>query len=158
MTHLPVGGMLPLERYRQTMEDSPLVTVDVLFLDREKKRILLGKRRNAPYAGEFYSFGSRMFKNEEFIDAAKRIAKEELGLNLRNEEFTYIGALNEINETSIFEGVNYHAVDIYFYCTIDTLNAVLDEQHSETKWFDLDEPSLHPNVVTRIRGLQNVLS
>jgi ADP-ribose pyrophosphatase YjhB (NUDIX family) len=157
MSKLPVGGRLPLERYRQGMEDSPIVTVDVLFLDKDKKKILLGKRENAPYAGEFYSFGSRMLKNEEFVDAAIRVAKEELGVPLRPSDLTLVGTINEINETSIFDGINYHAVDIYFYCVIDRASIVLDQQHSETKWFDLDDESIHPNVRTRIEGLKKII-
>lgn len=155
-TH-PIGGKLPTDRYRQGMEDSPIVTVDVLFLDADKKRILLGLRENAPYKGEYYSFGSRMYKNEDFIQAAIRIAKEEIGVSLTSPDLTYVGAINEINDTSIFEGVNYHAVDIYFYCVIDSESIVLDQQHSDTKWFDLNDESIHPNVRTRIEGLKKVL-
>lgn len=157
MSHLPVGGRLPLERYRQTMEDSPIVTVDILFLDIDKKQLLLGLRENEPYKGEFYSFGSRMYKNEDFMQAAIRIAKEEIGVSLHPSALTYVGAINEINEISIFEGVNYHAVDIYYYCVIDSTSIMLDQQHSETKWFDLDDDSIHPNVRTRIEGLKKIL-
>ncbi len=157
MSKLPVGGKLPTDRYRQAMEDSPIVTVDVLFLDSEKKHILLGLRENEPYKGEYYSFGSRMYKNEDFMQAAIRITKEEIGVSLYPSALTYVGAINEINEISIFEGVNYHAVDIYFYCVIDSTSIVLDDQHSKTKWFDLDDESIHPNVKTRIEGLKKIL-
>lgn len=157
MSALPVGGRLPAERYRQAMEDCPIVTVDILFLDAEKQHILLGLRENEPYKGEYYSFGSRMYKNENFMQAAVRIAKEEIGVALEPSALTYVGAINEINDRSIFEGINYHAVDIYFYCVIDNASIVLDRQHSETKWFDLEDESIHPNVRTRIEGLKKIL-
>ncbi len=157
MSALPIGGRLPLERYRQTMDESPIVTVDVLFLNPEKTKLLLGKRINEPYKDWFYSFGGRLYKNEEFMQAAIRIAKEEIGVSLYPSALTFIGVLNEVGDSSIFEGVNYHAVDVYYYCTIEEKDIVLDGQHSETAWFSLDDETLHPNVINRIVGLKKIL-
>ena len=153
---LAVGGKVPLERYRQLMEDAPVVTVDVLLLDEAKRKILLGRRVNEPYAGEFFSFGSRMYKNEDFETAAIRIVNEEVGLNILKDDLQFIGVLNEINEVSIFEGVNYHAVDIYFYCVIGKDTIALDAQHSEAQWFDVDDDSIHPRVQNRIKSMRKV--
>ena len=143
---------MPIERYRAAMEEFPIVTVDVVFLSPDKKKILLGKRINEPYAGEFYSFGGRLYKNEDFVDAAIRIAKQELDISLTPQTLTFAGALNEINDSSIFEGLNYHAVDVYFVCTIENKETALDAQHSEVQWFPVDAPDLHPNVKARIHG------
>ena len=143
---------MPLERYRAAMEEFPIVTVDVVFLSPDKKKILLGKRINEPYAGMFYSFGGRFFKNEDFLEAACRIAKQEVGISLSPEALTFAGVLNEINDSSIFEGVNYHAVDVYFVCTIGDESMKLDSQHSEIQWFPVDDSGLHPNVKARIEG------
>ena len=134
------------------MEDLPIVTIDVLFLSQDKTKILLGKRVNEPYAGAFYSFGGRLYKNEGFLEAACRIAKEEIGITVTPSELTFGGVLNEFNGSSIFEGVNYHTVDIYFVCTLGDANIILDSQHSETRWFSLNDANLHPNVQARIIG------
>lgn len=147
-----VGGILSIERYRAAMEELPIVTIDVVFLNPEKTKILLGKRTNEPYAGQFYSFGGRFYKNESFLEAAGRIAKQELGLLIPPERLLFAGVLNEINDSSIFEGVNYHAVDVYFVCIIEDEAVQLDSQHSEVQWFPVDEPNLHPNVRARISG------
>ena len=152
MTQFPVGGMMPRERYRAAMEDMPIVTVDVLFFNPDKTKILLGKRTNQPYAGQFYSFGGRLFKNEDLLDAAFRIAKQEVGISLLPQALTFAGVLNEINDSSIFEGVNYHTVDVYFACTINDEAVQPDSQHSEIQWFPIDDVSLHPNVKARIEG------
>lgn len=157
MSELPVGGRVSFERYRAAMEELPIVTVDVIFLSRDKTKILLGKRTNQPYAGQFYSFGGRLHKNEELLDAACRIAKQEVGISLSPQALTLAGVLNEINDSSIFEGVNYHTVDIYFMCTIEDENIGLDSQHSEIRWFDLDDASLHSNVRARIEGVLRTL-
>lgn len=152
MSERRIGGTLPLERYRAAMEELPIVTVDVIFLNPDKTKILLGKRTNEPYAGEFYSFGGRFFKNENFLEAAERIAKQELGLSIPAERFLFAGVLNEINDSSIFDGVNYHAVDVYFVCTIENASMKLDGQHSEVAWFSVDDARIHPNVKARITG------
>lgn len=147
-----VGGKLPLERYRTAMEELPLVTIDVIFLNPERTKILLGKRTNEPYAGIFYSFGGRLYKNEDFLDAARRIAKEEVGIELSPSGLTFAGVLNEINAASIFERVNYHAVDVYFVYVIDGKSVKPDGQHSALAWFPVDDAHLHPNVRARIEG------
>jgi colanic acid biosynthesis protein WcaH len=158
MSEFPVGGRIPLERYRTAMEDMPIVTIDVLFLNPEKTKILLGRRINEPYAGKFYSFGGRLFKNEALLDAARRIAKEEVGIALAPDDLTFHGIVNEINPSSIFEGVNYHTVDVYFVCTITDEAVTPDSQHSEMQWFSVDDPDLHPNVKARIKGgLQSLI-
>ena len=143
---------MPLERYRAAMEEFPIVTVDVVFLSADKKKILLGKRLNEPYAGMFYSFGGRFYKNESFLEAAERIPKQELGLSVPPERLLFAGVLNEINDSSIFEGVNYHAVDVYFVCILEDEAVTLDSQHSEVQWLPIDAPDLHPNVRARITG------
>lgn len=152
MSELPVGGKVSFERYRAAMEELPLVTVDVMFLSLDRTKILLGKRTNEPYAAQFYSFGGRLYKNEGFLEAACRIAKEELSLSISPSSLLFAGVLNEINESSIFEGVNYHAVDVYFVYTLTDEDVALDSQHSEKRWFAVDDSNLHPNVKARING------
>jgi colanic acid biosynthesis protein WcaH len=152
-----VDKNLSLERYRALMEDAPICTVDVIFLNPDKTKILLGKRVNEPFAGVFYSFGGRLYKNEEFLHAACRIAKQEVGISIAPAELTFGGVLNEINDSSIFEGVNYHDVDIYFVCAIEEQPVVLDAQHSEAQWFDVNDPTLDPTVRARIQGALRAL-
>lgn len=158
MGRQPIVGKLPLERYRAAMEEFPIVTVDVVFLNADKTKILLGKRVNEPFAGVFYSFGGRLHKNEDLQDATSRIAREEVGISLSPADSIFAGVLNEINDTSIFPGVNYQAITLYFGCTITEDAFSLDSQHSDVQWFPIDDPSLHPNVKARIGGVLKVLT
>ncbi|MBL8158392.1 NUDIX domain-containing protein [bacterium] len=157
MSEFPIVGRVPLEEYRRLMENFPVVTVDVLFFNPDRTKILLGKRTNEPYAGKFYSFGGRLYKNEDLVQAACRIAKEELGLDRTASDLVFSGIINEINPASIFDGVNYHTVDVYFACTLADEKADADSQHSEMQWFSIDDPSLHPNVKARIEGALRAL-
>ena len=152
-----IGGELPLEHYRLAMEEFPLVTVDILFFNPEKTKTLLGKRAYEPCKGVFFTFGGRLHKNEEFVDAALRIARDETDISLSPADIKFAGVLNEIHDTSKFDGINYHAVDVYFACSIEERTPVLDDQHSEAAWFDVDDPTLHPNVRTRITGALHAL-
>ncbi len=151
------GEELSPDDYRSAMEKLPLVTVDIIFFNPEKTKTLLGRRINEPYAGMFYSFGGRLYKNEEFVDAACRIAKKETGISLSPSELTFAGILNEISDNSRFDGINYHAVDVYFGCIVSERDVSLDDQHSEAKWFDVNDPTLHPNIKRRIDGALRAL-
>ncbi len=157
MNERRIVGKLPLELYRTAMENLPIMTVDVIFLNHDKTKILLGRRTNEPYAGQFYSFGGRLYKNENFLDAACRIGKQELDLSIPPDALLYAGVLNEINDSSIFEGVNYHAVDVYFVHMLSDEVVVLDSQHSEKRWFSVDDDDIHPNVRARIEGALKAL-
>lgn len=154
---LIIGGEVPLERYRSVMEEFPLATVDVVLLNPDRTKTLLGKRTRDPYVGQFCTFGGRLYKNEEFKDAAIRIAKEETGIALSPAELTFAGVINEINDNSVFPGVGYHAVDIYFVCVIKEQAVVLEEQHSEAQWLSVEDQTFHPNVRTRIEGALRAL-
>lgn len=157
MTDLPIGGRLPLDRYRQMMDDSPIVTVDVMILSPDCTKLLLGKRSNEPYKDVYFSFGSRLYKNEKFVDAARRIAKEELGLDVPLSKLVFAGVTADFGDTSIFEGITYHSVDIYFAHRMQAGQVMLDNQHSDMKWFSLDDQTLHPYVLNRIEGVRKVL-
>ena len=148
---------LPLERYRSLMEDGPIATVDVLFFNSERTKTLLGKRTNEPYAGEWYSFGGRLLKNEEFADAALRIAQQEVGVSLSKEDLRQAGIINEVNPNSIFEGINYHAVNVYFACILDDRAYTLDTQHNEARWIDVNETALRGFVREKIAGALRAL-
>ena len=153
-----LGREVPLERYRALMENFPICTVDVVLCNPDKTRALLGKRVNEPYAGLFYSFGGRLYKNEEFVDAALRIVQKETGLSLVPSQLRLAGVLNDRGDTSIFPDISYHAVNIYFGCRIEEGHEItLDEQHSEARWFEINDGTIHPYIQTRIKGVLRAL-
>src|SRR3989344_4799141 len=91
---------LTIEEYRDLMAGSPICTIDLIFLDENKKNILLGKRNNKPYKGIFYTFGGRLSKNEDFLEAAKRIGKGETGLELDQNKLRFTKASAKCVENS----------------------------------------------------------
>ena len=63
----------------------PFVTVDLIIKDGNS--ILLTKRSIAPYKNCWHFPGGVVFKTEKLRSAAKRIAKEELNLDIKIEKF-----------------------------------------------------------------------
>lgn len=145
---------VPQETYKVLMEFSPICTVDVIFFNPEGTRVLLGKRANAPYQGLFYTFGGRLRKNETFEEAAVRIAKKEMGVTVAPIDVTFGGLDNEISDSSVVLGTNYHAVALYFGGIIpENTPVTLDAQHSEYQWVDINDATIiHPSIKTRIRN------
>lgn len=149
---------VPQAIYQMLMETSPICTIDILFFNPEKTHTLLGRRTNEPYKNTFYAFGGRLRKNETFEEAAIRIAEKETGIKIAPEDIRFAGILNEINGNSLFDGTNYHAVDLYFACVVPLdVRVDLDSQHGEYQWFNVSDEDLYPNIKTRIKNSLKVL-
>ena len=94
-------GFLPNEIFEIVLENSPLVSVDII-LENEKNQFLLGRRRNHPAKGFWFVPGGRIRKGELIIDALKRVALEEVGLIIKDHNSNFLGAFDHIYENSIF--------------------------------------------------------
>jgi colanic acid biosynthesis protein WcaH len=70
--------MLPIEKFLQTVDATPLVAID-LIVPNENGGYLLGHRVNKPAQGFWFVPGGRIRKNERLDDAFRRIACDELG-------------------------------------------------------------------------------
>ncbi len=135
--------MLPLDTFKIVVDSTPLISVDLIV--KKDDKILLGKRVNKPAKGYYFSVGGSIFKNETILEAQKRVAKEELNLTL-DKELKFIGVFEHFYEDSIFEEVSTHYVNLAFELEVDTLDNLPKDQHSEYKWFTLDE-LLQDNLV-----------
>lgn len=74
--------MLEKETFKTVVKNTPLVSIDLCIVCDGK--ILLGKRKNDPLKGFFYTPGGRVLKNEAHVDCLKRVAMSELGLIIRD--------------------------------------------------------------------------
>ncbi len=148
-----VRGLLPSRLYGQILKSVPICTVDVLFFNKNLTKTLLFKRTNLPYRGQYYSAGGRLFKNEDLRAGALRQAKRELGLKLNPKKLIYGGVINEINPSSVYKNINYHAVNICWGYILVKENIVLDDQHSAVKWFKMSDKRIHHYVRDKIKLL-----
>ena len=128
--------MLGDQIFKTVVDSTPLVSIDILL--KKDNKILLGKRINKPAQGYFFSTGGRVNKNENVGNAMSRIAKNELNIEL---EYTprFIGVFEHFYDDSIYENVSTHYVNLAYEYEVKEIPDLPTEQHSEYKWFTIDE-------------------
>lgn len=135
--HLPDG------EYRAFLESMPQVCVEVVL--ETDAGVLLAKRENEPRV--WFWPGSRLYKGEELDDAARRVAREELGIEVTLEERLGVHAhFWKAEETD--EGVSRHTVNVVYRASPrrEDYEIALDEQHSEYRFLAESDPGLHEYV------------
>ena len=122
------------EIFKCVVENAPLISID--FIVKDNGKILLGKRVNEPAKGYWFTIGGRIFKNETIENAQKRILKEELNYE---KEFNpkFIGIYEHFYDTG-FHDIPTHYVNLAYEIEIK-LYELPKEQHSEYRWFELEE-------------------
>ncbi|MFH1867214.1 MAG: NUDIX domain-containing protein [Patescibacteria group bacterium] len=151
MPKYKTGTFISVKIYREIIKHLVICTVDVLFFNKTKDETLLFKRTNLPYRGAYFSAGGRLLKNEEFKQAAVRQMKQELGLKLDPKKLIWGGVVNEINPSSIFQGINSHTVNIFWGYILRYSHVKFDGQHSVARWFKVNDQRLHPLVKKKLR-------
>lgn len=151
--------MIEENLYRKFIEVLPIVTVDIVIFDEHLAQTVLFRRKNRPLKGLYYSIGGRVYKNENILNSAIRICKQEAGLLLNKGDLIFGGVTEEIFHDSTFEGINAHNVNIFYGHLAQKKELVVkcDDQHSGHKWFDVDDQNLHPYLAQKIFTLLNHL-
>lgn len=148
-----IQPLLPIEKYREILDITPVCTVDVLFFNSDKTKTLLFKRENEPMKGTYFSIGGRLLKNESFADCAVRQTLKEIGVAIKKDGLIFGGVQEELHPNSVFEGVSYHAVDIFYGYVFDNTDITLDSQHSDYQWFPVSDETIHPLIRSKIKTL-----
>lgn len=139
-----MSKLIPSEQFKTVVEYIPLVSIDLVAM--YKGKVLLGKRVNKPAFGYYFTTGGIVRKNETFKDAQKRIAKNELGIEL-NKELKFIGVFEHFYDDSIFDSISTHYVNHGYLLALDKeLDNIPKDQHSSYKWFTMQE-LLHSDEV-----------
>lgn len=130
--------MLEISKFKAVVENTPLVSVDLCLIF--EGQILLGKRKNDPLSGEWFTPGGRIYKNETWQSALLRISKVELGLcDILVEDFLLMGIWDHFYGDSVFsQDISTHYVSLPHYAYFRSKPIVIsDDQHDNFKWFDL---------------------
>ena len=132
----------PKEDYLRVIKHTQLVALDLIIVN-EKNQVLLGYRNNNPAKNMWFTFGSRVYKNETFEEACERISSTELGLDIKLKDCVkngvYFHHYPDNFENEEF-GTNY--IVFAYVCNvndIETNNIKGDNQHDIFKWFDIDD-------------------
>ena len=114
---------------------------------------MLGNRTNELIKGEWVTPGGQIYKNETWQNALLRIAEVELGLSgMAVEDFSLMGMWDHFYTNSTFdENTSTHYVNLpHFACFENIPLIVLDDQHVEFDWFDLQlvstDEKFHPYI------------
>ena len=128
--------MLDDQTFEVVISSTPLISIDLLV--KKDNKILLGKRINKPAQGYLFSIGGRVYKNETINSAMMRIAKTELNIELKLIP-KFIGVFEHFYDDSIYHGLSTHYVNLAYEIKIEEMPILPTEQHSEYKWFTIDE-------------------
>ena len=133
---------VPEETFGACLDALPQVCVEVL-LERDG-RLLVARRTNEPARGEWFWPGGRLYKGEKLDDAARRIGREELGLDVDVVE--RVGVYSHFWDTSSVAGADSrHTVNVAYRVRQRDPDAAveLDDQHDDCRFVAIDDPDLH---------------
>lgn len=124
------------ETFKTVVENTPLVSVDLIV--KKESKYLLGRRVNKPAKGYWFTLGGRVLKNERISDAIHRISDLELGTKIEK-PLKFLGVFEHLYDDAIYDGVSTHYVNLGYEVETSTLEDLPDDQHSDYRWFDLEE-------------------
>jgi len=111
----------------------PEVVVGI-FLKNKSGQIALFKSRK--WKGIWTNIGGHVEYGEKLLQAVKREAREEAGVELKDIQFICHGEL--INNPNFFR--NTHLIYFHFLGSVDTNELKIDnDEISEYRWFDIDQ-------------------
>ena len=128
--------------YLNVIKNTQLVALDLIIIN-EKNEVLLGYRNNNPAKNTWFTFGSRIFKDEKFEEACERVSKTELGMSIELKDCKKNGVYYH-NYSNNFDnedfGTNYIVFAFCYYLNDYNTNNILgDNQHSTFEWFNVDD-------------------
>lgn len=129
------------KHFLNVVASAPLVSID-LIVRNEDGAVLLGKRTNRPAKGYWFVPGGSIRKNERLVNAFERISTTELGCPLELKEARLLGVFEHLYEDNFLaaDDVSTHYVVLAYECDLGTADRiVLDGQHSEARWWKVNE-------------------
>lgn len=117
------------EEFKEIYSKVPRLCVDLVIKD--KKGFLLTLREKNGYEGLWHFPGGTVYYREPVKEAVKRVAKEELGVDIIIQEFAgYIEYLSEEKE----RGFGY-TLSLVFVCKLKNSDFDLDNQVAKVDFF-----------------------
>ncbi len=135
------GGHMEKDDFLDIIDKTPLVSIDLIIKD-SNNRALLGYRNNHPARGFWFVPGGRIRKNETLAQAMKRIALNELGLEISITGATLLGAYDHIYNDNFDTkpGIKTHYVALGYEIKLPCNQAIkMDTQHSEIQWWSIED-------------------
>ena len=138
--------------FLEIVRNSPLVSVDFVVRD-ERGRMLVGLRNNEPAKDCWFVPGGRICKDERIVDAQRRVAREELGIELDPTAPSLLGVYEHLYDSNFAgaQGFGTHYVVLAYELRLSEADLDLERsQHRDYRWLTSDEvraaPDVHPNT------------
>lgn len=137
--------LLDKDIFSCVVEHAPLISID-LIVTNENGQVLLGRRINEPASGFWFVPGGRIFKDESLDAAFSRTVKVELGLHMQRSEAVFDNLYEHFYDNNVFnDSFTTHYVVLAHKIKLNKM-PLLNNQHSEYRWFDVEEVVNHDNV------------
>ena len=136
---------IPESTFGACLDALPQVCVEVL-LERDGA-FLVARRTNEPASGEWFWPGSRLYKGERLVDAARRVAREELGVEVTVDK--RVGVYSHFwDATSVAGADSRHTVNVVYRVHERDPGAdiVLDDQHDGYRFVTAPADDCHEYV------------
>ena len=105
---------LPFKTFLKTFKFVPRVAVN-LYIKDNLDQILLTKRKIPPFKDYWHIPGSFLLKKERIKDCIERVAKEELGIKLRQNRIELLGVFENLDKDE-----RGHVIDIIYGLKINS--------------------------------------
>lgn len=128
--------LLPENVFKQVVANAPLVAIDLLVEDAER-RMLLGWRKNPPARDNWFVPGGRIRKNETLSAAFSRISEEELGRPFRLDQCIFVGVYQHFYTDNFLgeQGAGTHYLALaHRLWTGDSELRLPQTQHTQYRW------------------------
>ncbi|WP_267639839.1 NUDIX domain-containing protein [Haloarchaeobius amylolyticus] len=144
------------DEWETVVRNVPIVSIDLVV--RSPDGIVLGKRTNEPAKGEWFVPGGRVHKHERLVDAARRVASDELGVKV--EVIGELGAYEHLYHEAELDGDGKHYLANGFVVETDVGidEMELDDQHDGLRAFEpADLPTdLHEYTAAYLRDSNSI--
>ena len=134
---------IPSELYDLIVGVLPIASVEAV-ISKDDSYLFL-RRNNSPVKGQWWFPGGRVRKGETFAETLYREVKEETGLEVIKSKLVNV-------YSRIFD--ERHDITIAYLCTCKGNKIVLNDEHSEYKYFKALPPSNHPYLAQIMHDLQ----
>jgi len=147
---------LEKELFSSIIENTPLISIDLIIKDSEGK-ILLGQRINKPAKNSWFVPGGRIYKDEKIEDAFKRITKDEIGKEFDISNSSFKGVYQHFYDDNVFnDNFSTHYIVLGFELVIKEELSLGTIQHEKYKWFTQDELLKSDEVYSYVKDYFNI--
>lgn len=142
------------EDYSAALDSLVLACVDVVVVNRDSGKMLLGKRVQEPQA-DWWIIGGRMRPGESFHETISRNVKRELGLEIEPSRFQYLCIYSTVWARRAQEPKDHgsHTISITMLLEVSDEEANMiapNEEYEYIQWVStqrvVEDESLHPAV------------